>query len=601
MDLSADPAHCGSCDVACPQGVACTLGACVAACPSGTTACGGQCVDTSQDAEHCGGCGAACAPGEVCTGGACAVACGSGLVDCGGACVDTSSDPGNCGACGNTCASGESCVSGACVVLCPAGTTSCSGQCTDTSIDSANCGACGQKCPSGQVCSSSACALVCAAGSVECGGACTYLESDAKNCGACGNVCPVGHFCSSGSCIGCSSGMLLCQGICIDVSSSVYNCGACGNVCPGGAGGKPVCKAGVCGIGCYTSSYGDCDATKPGCETYLMSDPKNCGACGVACAADTYCGGGQCWKCPTGKTLCGGECVDLTISTAHCGACGNSCPYGGSGAFPKCYQGVCGFACYSGHLNCDGNWSNGCEVYILSDPKNCGTCGIACQAGQYCSSGECTKCPSGLSSCGNQCVNLATDGANCGGCGVTCSNNLPHAGSECKNGACSLVCSKGWLDCDGNGLSGCETPSGPANCGACGVSCATGQFCSKGACKTCSPTPLAGTTPLSVTGTTIGNLDLFSTSCGYGNAPDVYFSFTAPAAGSYTFDTVGSSFDTVLEIRKDDCEGAKLGCDDNGAGNSLSTLTVQLDANQTVVVVLDGVSNAQGAYKLNVK
>src|SRR4029079_14057728 len=112
---------------------------------------------------------------------------------------------------------------------------------------------------------------------------------------------------------------------------------------------------------------------------------------------------------------------------------------------------------------------------------------------------------------------------------------------------------------DNNQLSGCETRFDDQNCGACGASCMTGEFCSKGkGCKTCAPKALGSTLPLTVSGTTVGNADLFEPSCFGGMAPDAAYLFTAPTAADYSFDTAGSSFSAVLEIHDATCGGATL-------------------------------------------
>ncbi|MEO0601162.1 MAG: hypothetical protein AAF211_06985, partial [Myxococcota bacterium] len=48
-----------------------------------------------------------------------------------------------------------------------------------------------------------------------------------------------------------------------------------------------------------------------------------------------------------------------------------------------------------------------------------------------------------------------------------------------------------------------------------------------------------------------------------GQGWDTSFEFTPPANGNYRFDTVGSSFDTVLSIDEGGCGGPELACNDN--------------------------------------
>jgi hypothetical protein len=66
----------------------------------------------------------------------------------------------------------------------------------------------------------------------------------------------------------------------------------------------------------------------------------------VACGAGTTCVAGACvLDCPSGRTACGGACVDVQTSATHCGACGVSCGEG------VCVGGRCanGRSCFDIH------------------------------------------------------------------------------------------------------------------------------------------------------------------------------------------------------------------------------------------------------------
>nr|MBK7070286.1 hypothetical protein [Deltaproteobacteria bacterium] len=54
-----------------------------------------------------------------------------------------------------------------------------------------------------------------------------------------------------------------------------------------------------------------------------VPDAASCGGCGVACNAGRFCFDNRC-QCPTGQTLCGGVCVDIT-NAVNCGACVSRC------------------------------------------------------------------------------------------------------------------------------------------------------------------------------------------------------------------------------------------------------------------------------------
>lgn len=106
-------------------------------------------------------------------------------------------------------------------------------------------------------------------------------------------------------------------------------------------------------------------------------------------------------------------------------------------------------------------------------------------------------------------------------------------------------------------------------------------------------------------GIAVGTLDLqgneFRPSCAeVANGEDLAFAWTAPASGSWLFDTLGSEFDTVIAVF-DGCEGSELACNDDTSEVVQSALRIELSAGQRVVVVVDeyGVLE-RGAFKLNV-
>ncbi|WP_146647060.1 hypothetical protein [Labilithrix luteola] len=97
----------------------------------------------------------------------------------------------------------------------------------------------------------------------------------------------------------------------------------------------------------------------------------------------------------------------------------------------------------------------------------------------YCPS---NKCPPGWMTCPDSrfpCdTNIASDPHNCGGCGLDCSRGGPGATFVCNEGACTMSCTSGALDCDGIVDNGCESRTiNPTSCGGCGVVCAVGESC----------------------------------------------------------------------------------------------------------------------------
>ncbi len=310
---------------------------------------------------------------------------------------------------------------------------------------------------------------------------------------------PTVYMCPSDKCQGkyatCSTSKYLCD---IDLSNDPENCGACGHKCPTDSWRSNelhamwVCVEGTCQMQCSTEFFGECNGhIEDGCETSLTTN-TNCGTCGNACANGAVCRGGTCETCKPGEVYCDGICTNLTSNDYACGACDNWCnfwPPPGAPAPPKnmkygCVDSTCDqLKCNSPWTNCNGDLEDGCEVDLTKDPKNCGRCGDACAAGEVCVGGTC-QCDRGPDGCG--CLDdFESDVLNCGGCGVMCLAR-PHSKPICKFGKCGMECEKAYADCNLDVADGCEVnlEKDPQHCGACGVTCETGQACTNGACAT---------------------------------------------------------------------------------------------------------------------
>ena len=238
------------------------------------------------------------------------------------------------------------------------------------------------------------------------------------------------------------------------------NCGACGVACPESTTRESFsCVEGACAMQCGRGTL-DCDGlADTGCELFELNN-LNCGACGNACAAGTGC----LWQdpamtkvgcgCPAGKIACG-SCVDATDDDTHCGACGNGCDRTGGGRpaysnmYYGCLESTCGNPkCENYYLDCDSNIENGCETPIVTD-DNCGGCGNACPAGQHC--------------------NLNLQGV-----------------PECMCDGDLTLCSLGAQHGHPKGYC-VDLSSDSLNCGFCGVSCGAQSTCDYGACVTRCP------------------------------------------------------------------------------------------------------------------
>lgn len=310
-----------------------------------------------------------------------------------------------------------------------------------------------------------------------------------------------------------------------DLRNDIENCGACGAACPlvGVVNMVSSCIDGTCEASCREDTF-DCNGIiDDGCEMSLAAnDPNNCGACGVVCGEGTPCVDGVC-GCPAGKTLCGGQCVDLSDDNANCGACNTSCldhQPEDAGMLPPhmtyvCAEGACArLDCEPGFeawRNCNGSLDDGCEVALaqrdelgFADPDNCGQCGKTCAPGRKCfdttGDGPACECSTGQTICpGPSCADLENDPNNCGACNSFCpSPVLDGTGNgkpSCERGQCGFECGAGFASCNDTMEDGCEADllRDPRNCGGCGVQCdlGAGQPCFNGEClkKPCDEAP----------------------------------------------------------------------------------------------------------------
>ncbi|MBL8600508.1 MAG: hypothetical protein JNK72_01145 [Myxococcales bacterium] len=372
--LPEDPRNCGACGQVCPTGpnavARCNGGVCASTCASGFGDCDSDPSNGCEAAlgtstSHCGACGVVCVTPNAtpsCNAGACVVgACRAGFADCDGdprnGCeTATAADNSNCGACNRRCGAGTACSNGACSSVCAGGTTFCTDRCVDLRSDVASCGSCDRQCPAvangSAACDQGACGLRCNPGFADCSGGgvdgCeTNLRASDQHCGACGAVCQRSNAqarCSDAVCriTLCSPGFDNCNGNDGDgcetsLVSDTRNCGGCGRLCVRN-NAVPSCVAGACAIAACTGGFGNCNSLDAdGCETSLVSDNLNCGACGRACGPGTACSNGTCASvCTGGTTFCAGACVSLQTDLRNCGACGNVCAAGRS-----CVAGSC--------------------------------------------------------------------------------------------------------------------------------------------------------------------------------------------------------------------------------------------------------------------
>ncbi len=110
-----------------------------------------------------------------------------------------------------------------------------------------------------------------------------------------------------------------------------------------------------------------------------------------------------------------------------------------------------------------------------------------------------------------------------------------------------------------------------------------------------------------ITGSNVGAGNDEAGSCPSAGA-DVVYTWTAPSAGLWVFDTFGSDYDTALHARTALCTGAtQLACNDDwggGAGTEerlRSRIVVDLEAGERILLIIDGFNAAaEGNYVINI-
>ena len=207
----------------------------------------------------------------------------------------------------------------------------------------------------------------------------------------------------------------------------------------------PMCAVTTCSF-----PWASCESSKFPCDTNLLNDNDNCGACGKRCSGGSF--NNSTWTCVDGE---------------------------------------CGFSCTGvGFRNCDGDPANGCETSVRYDTKNCGACGLECPPGHLCEEGICyDPCLAAnlRDMCNGECTNLKTDDKNCGSCGTVCDPtgpNKPPLPSDMRYGCSQGTCGNAQCkspdkrDCNNNVTDGCEvTLHTNENCTDCGDACPAGKTC----------------------------------------------------------------------------------------------------------------------------
>ncbi len=146
----------------------------------------------------------------------------------------------------------------------------------------------------------------------------------------------------------CNGNAKSCGGRCVTLDRPEFGCGTGGCQLCDISNATPRCNQhNECDIAVCYQAFDDCDGNRQnGCETNTRIDPDNCGGCGH-------------------------RCPDLPHAQR---GCGDACTI---------------WRCQSGYRDCNGVVSDGCEVAVLKDRRNCGHCGVTCPQSSTCRQGKC--------------------------------------------------------------------------------------------------------------------------------------------------------------------------------------------------------------------
>ncbi len=254
--------------------------------------------------------------------------------------------------------------------------------------------------------------------------------------------------------------------------------------------------------------------------------------------------------------------------------------------------------------NCDGRVD--CDDPACARAPDCGPCTPT--GPEACSDGRDNDC-NGLVDCADPACRATPA---CGMCVPTGPETGPFACGDGRDNDCD-----GRIDCASPGCAmepRCVmcVPTGPE-----GVACGDGRDndcngqidCADPGCAgrpPCTPVndrceratllPLPGV----VSGTTADATNDYQPTCGSSNAPDVAYVLRNPRTQTVTIETEGATYDPVLHVYRDSCQGPALGCDDDGGEGLNSRIVLSNLPPGTYFVVVDGYGMGRGAFRLRV-
>jgi hypothetical protein len=203
--------------------------------------------------------------------------------------------------------------------------------------------------------------------------------------------------------------------------------------------------------------------------------------------------------------------------------------------------------------------------------------------------------------------------------GSSCISEGYIAGTLACNPDCTLdtsgcVANGGGDCCNADGTPGCDDETCTTHVCFADASCcldAWDDACAGIAatiCTTCGGTPpehpcaeedlgSALGSPVATGNTALGDDDI-AQSCDMGGGIEHVMSWTAPFAGTFVADTIGSAYDTSVTIYTA-CD-AEYACDDDSGGGGAASLTGFVPAGQVLLIAVSGAPGDTGDWVLNI-
>jgi hypothetical protein len=296
----------------CPRHSRCRKGRCK--CLPGFKKCGKKCVDMKTNPAHCGSCDVACQPGETCVAGVCrtpqqpGAVCGNGVVEAGEQCDGANLNGQTCqslGFTGGTLACGAGCTfntAGCTSAVCGNGAVEAGEQCDGADLN-------------GQTCQS----LGFTGGTLACGAGCTFNTSGCTGAqcasAADGTPCDDGNFCTTGDT--CQAGVCTAGAPrnCPALECEVATCDSAAGVCSTtpAANGTACSNGGTCQGGVCTATSTQCT---PGQTRPCYTGPPGTQDVGVCRSGTQTCVAVDTWG------ACSGE---VTPSPETCNGLDDDC------------------------------------------------------------------------------------------------------------------------------------------------------------------------------------------------------------------------------------------------------------------------------------